>query len=109
MKLNDLKRVIRTHGERLINEWFNDSPVFKALAMTMLKANINKYDNYINLLADENGEVMIEELITNLNIRNGYEIDLTRISPLLPSRVLILSKSDIDAIIDDLNQQKLHI
>ena len=109
MKLNDLKRVIRTHGERLINEWFNDSPVFKALAMTMLKANINKYDNYINLLADENGEVMIEELITNLNIRNGYEIDLTRISPLLPSRVLILSKSDIDAIIDDLNRQKLHI
>ena len=109
MQLNDFKQVIRTHGERLINEWFNDSPVFKALAMTMLKANINKYDNYINLLADENGEVMIEELITNLNIRNGYEIDLTRISPLLPSRVLILSKSDIDAIIDDLNQQKLHI
>lgn len=109
MQLNDLKRVIRTHGERLINEWFNDSPVFKALAMTMLKANINKYDNYLNLLTDENGEVMIEELITNLNIRNGYEIDLTTISPLLPSRVLILSKEDIDAIIDDLNRQKLHI
>lgn len=109
MQLNDFKQVIRTHGERLINEWFNDSPVFKALAMTMLKANINKYDNYLNLLTDENGEIMIEELITNLNIRNGYEIDLTRISPLLPSRVLILSKEDIDAIIDDLNQQKLHI
>ena len=109
MKLNDLKRVISTHGNRLINEWFNDSPVFKALAMTMLKANINKYDNYLNLLTDENGDIMIEELINNLNIRNGYEIDLTRISPLLPSRVLILSKEDIDAIIDDLNRQKLHI
>ena len=109
MKLNDLKRVISTHGERLINEWFSDSPLFKALALTVLKANINKYDSYLNLLTDENGDVMIEELISNLNIRNGSEIDLTRISPLLPSRVLILSKEDIDAIIEDLNRQKLHI
>lgn len=109
MKLNDLKRVIRTHGERLINEWFSDSPLFKALALTALKANINKYDNYLNLLTDENGEVMIEELINNLNLSNGYEIDLTKISPLLPSRVLIISKQDIDAIIADLNRQKLHI
>lgn len=109
MQLNDLKRVIRTHGERLINEWFSDSPLLKALAMTMLKANMNKYDNYLNLLADENGDIMIEELVNNLNLKDGYEIDLTRISPLLPSRVLILSKEDIDAIIDDINQQKLHI
>lgn len=106
MKLNDFKQVIRTHGNRLINAWFDDSPVFKALALTVLKANINKYDNYLNLLADENGEVMIEELINNLNIRNGYEIDLTRISPLLPSRVLILSKEDIENILNDLNTIK---
>ena len=109
MKLNDLKRIIRTHGERLINEWFSDSPLLKALAMTMLKANMNKYDNYLNLLTAENGDVMIEELITNLNLKYGYEIDLTTISPLLPARVIIISRSDIDAIIDDLNRQKLHI
>ena len=109
MQINDFKQVIRTHGERLINEWFSDSPLFKALALTVLKANINKYDSYLNLLTDENGDVMIEELISNLNIRNGYEIDLTTISPLLPARVLIISKSDIDTIIDDLNKQKLHI
>lgn len=103
MKLNDVKRVISTHGNRLINAWFDDSPVFKALALTVLKANINKYDNYLNLLTDENGDVMIEELISNLNLKDGYEIDLTRISPLLPSRVLILSKQDIENILNDLN------
>lgn len=103
MKLNDLKRVIRTHGDRLINAWFSDSPLFKALALTALKANINKYDNYLNLLTDENGDIMIEELISNLNLKDGYEIDLTRISPLLPSRVLILSKQDIENILNDLN------
>lgn len=106
MKLNDLKRVIVTHGNRLINEWFSDSPIFKALAMTMLKANMNKYDNYLNLLTDENGDIMIEELITNLNLKDGYEIDLTTISPLLPSRVLILSKQDIENILNDLNAIK---
>lgn len=106
MKLNDFKRVIFTHGNRLINEWFNDSPIFKALALTALKANINKYDNYLNLLTDENGDIMIEELINNLNIRNGYEIDLTTISPLLPPRVLILSKEDIENILNDLNAIK---
>lgn len=106
MKLNDFKRVISTHGNRLINEWFSDSPIVKALALTVLKANINKYDSYLNLLTDENGDVMIEELMDNLNIRNGYEIDLTTISPLLPSRVLILSKRDVENILNDLNSIK---
>ena len=106
MQLNDFKQVITKHLNRLINEWFDDSPIFKALAMTMLKANMNKYDNYLNLLTDENGEVMIEDLITNLNLRDGYEIDLTKISPLLPSRVLIISKQDIENILNDLNAIK---
>lgn len=102
MKLNDFKVVITKHFNRLINEWFNDMPLIQALAKTILKANINKYDNLLALLTDENGDIMIEELITNLNIRNGYEIDLTSISPLLPSRVLIISKQDIENILNEI-------
>ena len=102
MQINDFKRVIIEHLNRLISEWFNDMPLIQALAKTILKANLNKYDNLLELLTDENGDVMIEELITNLNIRNGYEIDLTTISPLLPARVLIISESDIDAILKEI-------
>jgi hypothetical protein len=109
MQINDFKQVITKHLNRLINEWFSDMPLIQAFAKTIIKANINKYDNYLNLLTDENGDIMIEDLLTNLNLKDGYEIDLTRISPLLPSRVLIISKQDIDAIIDDINRQKLHI
>lgn len=109
MQLNDFKRVITEHLNRLITEWFSDMPLIQALAKTILKANINKYDNLLELLTDEKGDIMVEELINNLNIRNGYEIDLTSISPLLPNRVLIISRSDIDGIINDLNRQKLHI
>ena len=109
MQINDFKRVIIEHLNRLISEWFNDMPLIQALGKTIIKANLNKYDNLLELLTDENGDILVDELINNLNIRNGYEIDLTRISPLLPTRVLILSKEDIDVIIEDLNQQKLHI
>lgn len=109
MQLNDFKQVITKHLNRLINEWFSDMPLIQAIGKTIIKANMNKYDNLLELLTDEKGDIMIEELINNLNIRNGYEIDLTTISPLLPNRIVIISKSDIEAIIDDLNRQKLHI
>lgn len=109
MQLNDFKQVITKHLNRLITEWFSDVPLIQAFAKTIIKANINKYDNLLNLLTDENGDILIDELLNNLNIRNGYEIDLTTISPLLPNRVIIISRSDIDAIIAELNQQKLHI
>ena len=109
MQLNDFKQVITKHLNRLISEWFSDMPLIQALAKTIIKANLNKYDNLLELLTDEKGDIMIEELVTNLNIRNGYEIDLTTISPLLPARVIIISRSDIDAIIEDLNRQKLQI
>lgn len=102
MKLNDFKQVITKHLNRLITEWFSDMPLIQALGKTILKANINKYDNLLELLTDENGDIMIEELVTNLNIRNGYEIDLTSISPLLPSRVLIISKQDIENILNEI-------
>lgn len=59
MQVNEFKQVILSHVNRLINEWFSDSPIIKALALTVLKANINKYDNFLNLLTDENGDVMI--------------------------------------------------
>ena len=102
MQLNDFKQVITKHFNRLINEWFSDIPLFKALALTVIKANINKYDNLLQLLTDENGDILIDELLNNLNIRNGYEIDLTTISPLLPSRIIIVSKTDIDLILSDI-------
>lgn len=104
MQINDFKEVITKHLNRLISEWFSDVPLIQAFAKTIIKANINKYDNLLQLLTDENGDILIDELLNNLNIRNGYEIDLTTISPLLPARVIIISKSDIDAILNEITK-----
>lgn len=102
MKTSEAKTVIANHINKLIEEWFSDKPIVKAFAKTALQANINKYDNVLEMLTDEKGNLLIDELINNLGIKNGYEIDLTTISPYLPSRILIVSKEDIKGLIDEI-------
>lgn len=105
MQINEVKTVIYNHLNKLINDWFNDKPLIKALAKTALQANLNKYDNILEMLTNEKGDIMLEELIENMGL-DGYQIDLTSISPLLPNRILIISKEDIQQLLDDLQLQK---
>lgn len=104
MKTNEAKQVIVKHLNRLIVEWFGDKPLIQAIAKTALQANINKYDNLLEMLTDEKGNLLVNELINNLGINNGYEIDLSTISPLLPNRIVIINKSDIDNLLAELNK-----
>lgn len=102
MKTSEVKAVIVKHLNKLIGEWFADKPLIQAIAKTALQANINKYDNILEMLTDEKGNLLVDELVNNLGVKDGYQIDLTTISPLLPSRIILISKSDIDALINDL-------
>ena len=102
MQTSKAKAVIVKHLNKLITEWFADKPLIQAIAKTVLQANINKYDNLLEMLTNEKGELMVNELINNLGIMNGYEIDLTTISPLLPNRIVLITKEDIQNLINDL-------
>lgn len=102
MQTSEAKAVIVKHLNKLITEWFADKPLIQAIAKTALQANINKYDNLLEMLTNEKGELMVNELINNLGIMNGYEIDLTTISPLLPNRIVLITKEDIENLISDL-------
>lgn len=104
MQINEAKAVIVKHLNKLITEWFGDKPLIQAIAKTALQANINKYDNILEMLTNEKGELMVNELVENLGIVNGYQIDLTSISPLLPNRIVIISKEDIQEILRDLQK-----
>lgn len=103
MQTSEAKAVIVKHLNKLITEWFDDKPLIQAVAKTALQANINKYDNLLEMLTNEKGELMVNELFNNLGIMNGYQIDLTTISPLLPNRIVLISKEDIESLIRDLN------
>ena len=103
MQTSEAKAVIVKHLNKLITEWFGDKPLIQAIAKTALQANLNKYDTILEMLTNEKGELMVNELFNNLGIMNGYQIDLTTISPLLPNRIVIISKEDIESLIRDLN------
>lgn len=104
MKIDDVKGIVYKHIDKLISEWFGDKPLFKGLAKTVLQANINKYDYLLEMITDKDGNILIDELVNNMGdaIEKGYEIDLTNISPLLPNRILLVSKEDIQALINEL-------
>ena len=104
MQINEAKTVIHNHLTKLINEWFDDKPIVKAIAKTALQANLNKYDNLLEMITNEKGDIMFEELIKNMEILDGYQIDLTTISPLLPNRIILISKEDIQEILRDLQK-----
>lgn len=104
MTTSDAKTVIFNHLNRLISEWFSDKPLIQAFAKTALQANINKYDKVLEMLTDDKGNLLVDELLNNLGLQDGYEIDLTTISPLLPNRILLITKEDINAILNDLHK-----
>ena len=104
MKIPEFKTILSEHLDRLIGEWFGDKPLFNAIAKTAIKANINKFDSLLDMLTNEQGDLLVEELVNNLGeaIERGYEIDLTEISTLLPKRVLLVSKEDIQSLLNDI-------
>lgn len=105
MTKTQLKDIISNKIITLMREWFNDKPIIQALGITIIQTNINKFDGLLDMLTDESGQVNTEALIENLgeSVIKDYSIDLTEISPLLPKRILLISKQDI---MDILNQLK---
>lgn len=103
MNKNQFKQIITKHLNTLIDGWFSDKPLFKGISQTIVAANLNKFDALLDMLSNENGDILIKELITNLNLKNGYEIDLTNISPLLPKRIIFITKEDVDNLLKDIS------
>ena len=100
MKRVDFKNVISIFFKRRMSEWFSDKPFIKGLGLSIVDANINKMDKFIELFEDENGEIDVNGLINNLSSMNEpIKIDLTTISPLLPNRVLLITKDDFNEIL----------
>jgi hypothetical protein len=97
MKRNDFKKATSDFLKRMMSQWFNDKPFIKGLGISIIDANINKMDNLIELFENENGDIDVHGVINNISdINEPIKIDLTTISPLLPSRVLLITKDDFN-------------
>lgn len=103
-----LKDIVSKKIIQLMTEWFSDKPLIQAIGITVIQTNVNKFDSVIDMLTDDEGNVNIDGLVENLGntLEQDYTIDLTTISPYLPNRILIISKSDIRNLIEELRNVK---
>ena len=103
-----LKDIVSKKIIQLMTEWFSDKPLIQAIGITIIQTNVNKFDGLIDMLTDNEGNVNIDGLVENLGntLEQDYTIDLTTISPYLPNRILIISKSDIQNLIEELRNTK---
>ena len=108
MNKTQIKDIISTKIITLMRDWFNDKPLIQAIGITIVQTNVNKFDGVLDMLTDEEGNVNVDGLIDNLGgiLDNDYTIDLTTISPYLPSRILIISKDDIKGLISEIKGLK---
>lgn len=104
MNKAQIKDIISKKIITLMRDWFGDKPLIQAIGITIVQTNVNKFDGIIDMMTDENGEVNTDVLIENLGtiLEQDYTIDLTTISPLLPKRILIISKSDIQSVVNEI-------
>lgn len=104
MKKAEVKKIVSDYLIKMMGDWFPDKPLVKALGITAIQANTNKFDGVIDMISDENGDVNIDGLVENLKdyLDKDLQIDLTTISPFLPQRVLIVTKTDMNDLINKL-------
>lgn len=104
MKKNEVKKIVSDYLIKMMGDWFPDKPLVKAFGITAIQANVNKFDGVIDMISNENGDVNIDGLVENLKdyLDKDLQIDLTTISPFLPQRVLIVTKTDMNELINKL-------
>lgn len=101
MNKDEFKLIFSKYMNSMFEKWFDTSSIndilCKSLAQTLVKANINKYDSYIDYFSDESGDVLIDDILDNLiDNFSDINIDLTKYNiPFLPNKILILSKQDL--------------
>lgn len=93
MRKEDLKPKLQAFLRQMMSEWFADKSFLKGLGIALVNANVNKYDSILDMFADENGEIDVEGIIKNMD--DTIEIDLQHLSPILPNRILLITKSDL--------------
>lgn len=101
-----LKPIVADYLDKMMDSWFEGKPLFKALGKTIVQTNYNKLDGVLDMLTDDSGNVNIDLLVKNLGdiVNEDYKIDLTTVSPFLPQRIIIISKSDIHNLIKQLRE-----
>lgn len=106
MKRNDFKSLVADFLTYRVMEWFDDKPFFRGIGISLINANVNKFDKLLTLFENEEGEIDAVGLIENMDIKEPIKIDLQQYSPLLPNRVLLITKEDFEELLNDVRKRE---
>ena len=100
MKRDEFKSILGQFLRKMMGYWFPDKPFIKGLGISLVDANINKYDSLIEMFEDEKGEIDVYGIIENIgeSLNEPFKIDLRQYSPLLPNRTLLITKEDLNEL-----------
>ena len=104
MTKKELKPIVGDFLKNMMEDWFPDMPFVKGIGLSLVDANINKFDNVIEMFEDENGNIDIENLRNNIP-STEIRISLKELSPILPNRTLLITKSDMDRLFKKLMRE----
>jgi hypothetical protein len=104
MTKKELKPIVGDFLKNMMEDWFPDMPFVKGIGLSLVDANINKFDNVIEMFEDENGNIDIENLRNNIP-STEIRISLKELSPILPNRTLLITKSDMDRLFKKLMKE----
>lgn len=100
MKRNEFKSVVSDFLKKMMCGWFPDRPFIKGLGLSLIDANINKYDTLLELFEDEKGNIDVKGIIENMGgLNDPIKIDLRQYSPMLPNRTLLITKEDLEDLL----------
>ena len=123
MKISEFKLKTLNGINNLIDTYFSGTDIkdkfINATLKIFVKQNINKYDNFLSIFADENGEIIITDIIEEYSKifgDSGFVFDIRdyvkndTIKSLLPNKALIIKKEDfIDMYEDTAKPQNIHL
>lgn len=104
MKKEELKPILKDFLYKMMDDWFIDKPLWNSLGKSLVNANVNKYDAVFEMFADENGDIDVKGILDNIGqtMESNYQIDLQQFSPILPNRILLITKDDINSLMTKL-------
>lgn len=107
MKRPEFKSIVVDFLTNMLGQWFPDKPIVKGLGISLVNAQINKYDTLIELFEDENGDIDLEGIIENMgDIIEPIKIDLRQYSPILPARTLLITQDDFNELLKYVEQRQ---
>lgn len=107
MKRPEFKSVVSDFLTIMCESWFPDKPFIKGLGISLINANINKFDSLLELFEDENGEINVKGIIENMgSLDEPLKIDLRQYSQLLPNRTLLITKEDLNELVKYAEQRE---